>query len=217
MKSMTIFIILCVLVAIIDNKKIYIDKCALCKRVVSNILSTKESKCNEITFDRRTLNTCLSIARDFRMTNSTTDAVGHCEEMNLCVDKESVVASAEKVVNETMSYINKVNKKVKKIKKLYNKEVKKLNVDMTSMKRNQYMIAPLDCKEVNDLCALEETVIKNKIIELNFTKKKLEKTFQPQRKEKKNQKVDNMINQIDRMISQLEEIKHKITKLHNKQ
>ena len=165
MKSMTIFIILCVLVAIINSKKIYIDKCALCKKVVANILSTKESKCNEITFDRKTLSVCLSIARDFRINNRTTDAIEQCEEMNLCVDKESVIASAEKVVNDTRSYIKKVNRKVKKIKKLYSKEVKKLNVDMTSMKRHQYMITPVDCSEVKEFCDREETVIRNKIIE----------------------------------------------------
>ncbi len=214
MKSMTIFIILCVLVAIINSKKIYIDKCALCKKVVANILSTKESKCNEITFDRKTLSVCLSIARDFRINNRTTDAIEQCEEMNLCVDKESVIASAEKVVNDTRSYIKKVNRKVKKIKKLYSKEVKKLNVDMTSMKRHQYMITPVDCSEVKEFCDREETVIRNKIIELNFTKKKLEKTFQPESKQKKNEKVNSIINQIDRIISQLEEIKHKINKLH---
>ena len=214
MKSMTIFIILCVLVAIINSKKIYIDKCALCKKVVANILLTKESKCNEITFDRKTLSVCLSIARDFRINNRTTDAIEQCEEMNLCVDKESVIASAEKVVNDTRSYIKKVNRKVKKIKKLYSKEVKKLNVDMTSMKRHQYKITPVDCSEVKEFCDREETVIRNKIIELNFTKKKLEKTFQPESKQKKNEKVNSIINQIDRIISQLEEIKHKINKLH---
>ena len=214
MKSMTIFIILCVLIAIVNSKKIYIDKCALCKKVIGNILSAKESKCNEITFDRKTLNVCLSIARDF--TNRTTDAMEHCEEMNLCVDKESVVASAEKVVNDTRSYIKKVGKKVKKIKKLYSKEVKKLNMDMTSMKRHQDVITPIDCSEVKELCDREETVIRNKIIELDFAKKKLEKSFQPQIKQKKNEKVDSIINQIDRMIAQLEEIKNKINKLHYK-
>ena len=85
---------------------------------------------------------------------------------------------------------------------------------MTSMKRHQYMITPVDCSEVKEFCDREETVIRNKIIELNFTKKKLEKTFQPESKQKKNEKVNSIIIQIDRIISQLEEIKHKINKLH---
>lgn len=236
--SMAAFLIICVLIAFINSKKVKESNCSLCEKTISSIILNQPEICTKYNENRPVFTTCEKIKSTFQdkyqidynfggqpgkttphsmVLHNICTKMGYCEKTKrLDTTKENEVAIAKEMLKETQKTIKKITKKIKKISEMYE------NLNNLTTRNKRYVTPSLVNElpienEINSFCDNYDRIVRNKIIDLNWIKNKLtQTTTEPKIRNEKKIECNTLIKEIDTAISSLNSIRFQISELMRK-